>query len=363
MLIVVAVCGTGHLAIAQSVLSSIRKDERVLFFPTAGRLSEDGRTWHVPVHGWIFEPEESDALRQVALERVGEAVGLDPGEPMTELFKQRAGWFLVDNERFKRISIRVGDRTHTFPGSEPDGHFFGEVRIAVEEAARLAPDGLLRFSAITRDSDDRRFDGVANLIAPEGITVISDIDDTIKLTESTDTPQMLRNTFLHEFRAIKGMPELYQRWAKAGAEFHFVSLSPWQLYAPLTDFFEAAGLPKGAMHMRRFRVKDQSFLTLFSDALEAKSRVIGPILEAHPKRRFILVGDSGQKDPEVYGRMARTYPAQVRSIFIRDITGEPADSARYRQAFRNVPPEKWSLFTDPRTMALPPELTSANSDP
>lgn len=355
LLVVAAALGSGCLAPAQDVRSSIRSDERVLFFPTGGRVSEDGRTWVVPVHGWIFEPEEDDTLRQVALQRVGDAIGLDRGETMTDIFERRARSFLVDNERFKRISIRVGDRTHTFAGSDRDGHFQGEVQITIDEAARLAPDGRLQFSAITRDGDDRRFDGVAHLISPTGITVISDIDDTIKFTESTDTTNMIRNTFLHEFRAIDGMPKLYQRWAEAGAEFHYVSLSPWQLYEPLVECFHDVGIPEGPFHLRRFRVKDQSLLTLFADALEEKSRVIRPILEAYRKRRFVLVGDSGQKDPEVYGQMARAHPDQVLRIYIRDITGEPADSPRYEEAFRDVPREKWSLFTDPVGLTLPLE--------
>jgi phosphatidate phosphatase APP1 len=61
----------------------------------------------------------------------------------------------------------------------------------------------------------------------------------------------------------------------------------------------------------------------------------------------VLVGDSGEKDPEVYGQIAREHPAQILRIYIRDVTGDRADDARYRGAFRGIPAEKWQLFRDP----------------
>ena len=45
--------------------SPIRSDERVVFFPTAATLTADGLSWKIPIHGWIFEPEEGDLARCV----------------------------------------------------------------------------------------------------------------------------------------------------------------------------------------------------------------------------------------------------------------------------------------------------------
>ena len=58
----------------------------------------------------------------------------------------------------------------------------------------------------------------------------------------------------------------------------------------------------------------------------------------------MLVGDSGESDPEIYGALALKYPAQIQAIYIRDVTGEPRDSNRYRTAFKEVPPARWKLF-------------------
>ena len=61
-----------------------------------------------------------------------------------------------------------------------------------------------------------------------------------------------------------------------------------------------------------------------------------------------LIGDSGERDPEAYGTLARSHPAQIEHIFIRDVTGEKADAARYRAAFREVPAERWKIFIEPK---------------
>ena len=42
-------------------------------------------------------------------------------------------------------------------------------------------------------------------VPPKGVSVISDIDDTIKVTEVLDRRRMLYNTFLREFKDVTGM--------------------------------------------------------------------------------------------------------------------------------------------------------------
>jgi len=75
--------------------------------------------------------------------------------------------------------------------------------------------------------------------------------------------------------------------------------------------------------------------------------VIEPLMKQFPKRQFILIGDSGERDPEIYGELARKFPAQVSHIYIRDVTGESADSARYAEAFHDVSRVKWQIFREP----------------
>ena len=73
-------------------------------------------------------------------------------------------------------------------------------------------------------------------------------------------------------------------------------------------------------------------------------------------RSLVLVGDSGEHDPEIYGNVARMYPKRVRRIFIRAVKGEKKDDERFIKAFKGVPREKWLVFTDP-VKDLPKDLS------
>lgn len=87
--------------------------------------------------------------------------------------------------------------------------------------------------------------------------------------------------------------------------------------------------------------------------MTTKPRAIEPLLHAYPARKFVLIGDSGEQDPEVYAKMARQYPQQIVRIYIRNVTDEPADSTRYQKCFEGLPPKLWRIFEDPRSLALP----------
>ena len=63
-----------------------------------------------------------------------------------------------------------------------------------------------------------------------------------------------------------------------------------------------------------------------------------------PERRFVLVGDSGERDPEIYADLARRHPKRVAQIFIRDVTGDVMTSERYVKAFKGLPKGSWRIF-------------------
>jgi hypothetical protein len=331
--------------------SPIKPDEVVLFFPSIAHQIEDGRAWEMEVHGWIHEPEERSLFRRAAVELFRKSLGLEKADEASAIFRQRARWFLVDSERGKRISVRIGQTEYPVDVSAADGHFRGTIRLSEEEARVLAPAEAgsarrLRFQAGTRPGDGRVFAGNAQLVGPTGVSVISDIDDTIKVSNVADRKQLLANTFLREFQAVPGMASLYRRWAEEGAVFHYVSASPWQLYVPLAEFLQAAGFPHGSFHLKDFHGVGKGLVELFATPERTKRRAIEPILAPFPQRKFVLVGDSGELDPEIYGALAREHPDQIARILIRDLTGMTAcrDQDRYRTCFAGLPPEVWSVF-------------------
>lgn len=331
---------------------TLRADEEVVFFPTYARQNGDKTHWLLHVHAWVFEPETNDSVRRATFDQFRQALGLKEEEARAALFRKRAWPFLADNERGRRVRIRIGAETFTLPASGADGHCRDTIRLTAESLKRSRPAGngdaaWLPFRAVTRPGDTRKFEGKIRLVGAEGWTVVSDIDDTIKVSEVADKPALLRNTFLHEFRPVDGMAALYRRLEKDGAVFHYVSESPWQLYRPLAEFLKKEGFPEGTFHLKSFRWKDSSFFDLFTGPLDRKAKAIGPILEAFPRRKFVLVGDAGEKDPEAFGALARKYPTQVRRVLILDPAGSDRPG-RYAQAFRDVPRGVWQVFRDPK---------------
>ena len=351
MLVVAGTLGCGRSARAQ-----IRADEEVIFYPSYGARLPGETDWRLEVRGWIFEPEKDSLTRATTLALFREYLDLDRDSPSMEFFEPRARAFLVDNERGKTVTIRLGERRFRLAESSPDGLFSDTLRLAPEtvEALRRV-DGkytdILTYEAELPAGDTRRFTGSIYLIGSQGLSVISDIDDTIKITEVQDREALLANTFLREFEAVPGMAALYRAWAAAGARFHYVSASPWQLYEPLAEFLQTAGFPVGTFHLKPFRWKHLASGAMFESPEAHKREAIKPILDAFPRRRFILVGDSGEKDPEIYGAIAREYPRQIERIFIRNVTDEAPDTPRFREAFADLERGQWVVFDRPESLA------------
>lgn len=335
--------------------SSIKDDEHVILFPTFA--FEEGSSWTGHIRGWTYEPETGSARNRLAraLETlITQRFGLSREELQRETaesnspFAQRANMFLVDNERGKRLSVSIAGQTVTLGGSEKNGHFEGEVKLP---AAAGRPGDWIEVRALMRPGDGRVFAGRVQLIPRTGISVISDIDDTIKHSQVRDKVQLGLNTFFRDFRATPGMAELYKRWGSAGdVVFHYVSGSPFQLYPDLVDFARKDGFPEGSFHLRRFRLKDGSVAEFFGDPLAFKLGAIRPILGRFRERRFILVGDSGERDPEVYAKLASEFP-NVAAILIRDVTNEGLDSPRYDTLFSRLPESvERRVFRDTREL-------------
>ena len=332
---------------SSSPASELKKDEEIVFFPSLAQKVAKGAIWETEIHGWVYEPEQ----RSVALELFRKSLGVkreEVSDSENALFTERARAFMVDNERGKPISIRVGEKVHAVGKSEPNGHVSGRVRIPAEDLTSER----VSFYAVLPAGDSRVFAGEIHRLDAAGLSVISDLDDTIKVSEVRDRKALLMNTFFRPFKPVDGMASIYQSWAKAnGAKFHYVSASPWQLYPSLADFVLANDFPAGTFHLRPFRWKDETFFDLFKSPEKYKLSTIEPILKRFPGRRFVLIGDSGEKDPEIYATLARKFPKQVVRILIRDVTNEAAESDRYRLPFKGLPATLWSVFRDPKEVA------------
>ena len=72
-----------------------------------------------------------------------------------------------------------------------------------------------------------------------------------------------------------------------------------------------------------------------------------------PHCDFVLVGDSGEQDPEVYAALIRKFPEQIKKIYIRNVTNEEAGNDRFNAVFGDIDPDRWLLFDSPAGLELP----------
>ena len=184
-----------------------------------------------------------------------------------------------------------------------------------------------------------------------GRTVISDIDDTIKDTRVKLGTSHIPNPAiifdgLRTWHPVHGMAGVYRKkWgpfpgqgpvtktARRRSTIIYVSAGPCSYRKRLRRVIPEWNFPEGRIVLRKGGPLAPP---------DYKTTAIAPIMAASPQRHFILVGDSGEHDPECYGELARNFLDQVEGIYIRKISGE--EFSRYDRAFHGVPRRKIHFF-------------------
>lgn len=344
----------------------------IVFFPTYARRLPGERRWQATVAGMISRPLPAKSHRRtLAIGVIKRLLELDDAQLQSEVFQRRADAFLFQRVAGERVSITLGGRRIDAGQSDRVGHFQHVIDLedddidAMAEASGSAGSRggcrWLSYDAAIAADDDRNdaqparaTAGRIHVIDDDGLSVISDIDDTVKVTNVANRRELLANTLLREFAAVPGMAEVYRHWQEAGTAFHYVSASPWQLANCLGGFLRDAGLPSGSMHLKLFRLKDSTPLRRLPSRKRSKRRIIEHIMADFPRRKFLLVGDSGERDPEVYAEVARRHPDRVGGVAIRQVDGKPPREkvrSRLDRLARRVPGGRWHVFTDPAELA------------
>jgi phosphatidate phosphatase APP1 len=152
------------------------------------------------------------------------------------------------------------------------------------------------------------------------VGVISDIDDTILETGVQRVGHMVKQTITGSALTrtpFEGAPELYRDLAAGGNPVFYVSSSPWNLHSFLVAFLEHRVFPRGPVLLRD--------LLGTTAGREQKAVRLHEILDLHPDLRFVLIGDSGERDPEIYAELVRDYPGRVIAVYIREVRLDPGD--------------------------------------
>lgn len=158
-----------------------------------------------------------------------------------------------------------------------------------------------------------------------GLAVVSDIDDTVLDSKVTHKFELLKNTLLNTPFTMKTFPGTKDLLATADAghrPIFYLSGSPWSLHDRTQEFFDLQGFPHGTVILRRYSAESL-------DPFEFKHPHLLELFDAFPHKKFILLGDDGEKDPEVYAAVRKERPGRVQAVYIHDVTGAKSTDGRF----------------------------------
>ena len=217
-------------------------------------------------------------------------------------------------------------------------HFGGSMADAIADA-----EGHFQLVLRTGDAPDDRFWHHARieLLDPPGqgaeaavaiprrprFGVISDLDDTVLRTDVRNVLRMAREVLFgnaHTRVPFAGVGAFYRALHDAHGTANpvfYVSSSPWNLHDLLDEFLRLHRIPPGPMHLRDWGISRAEVLPTVHHG--HKRAAIDQILGTYPDLPFILVGDSGQEDPEIYRDVVHDFPDRILAVYIRSVIPDP----------------------------------------
>lgn len=194
------------------------------------------------------------------------------------------------------------------------------------------------------------------LVPPPGAAfgVISDMDDTVLQSNVASFLRAARLVLLenaHTRMPFHGVAAFY-RALQAGTgltgpnPIFYVSKSPWNLYDVIVQFLERQEIPVGPILLRDWDVVPERGTKGF------KTREIEEIFQTYPTLPFILVGDTTQKDPEIYREILRAFPGRVLAVYIRNVSATADRSTAVKKLAEEVRAENATLILADDTRAM-----------
>lgn len=329
--------------------------DNTAYQPVSPNQSARQASWQVEVIACIFEKNEGNEFGEFVA-TVCDLIGLDGEVGGDKEVRQRIAHRLrpfVD----KVVPQRLINLEISLPNSSTQTHEIGptdESGIADQVVCTGAHYIEDRATTRTHLQGNDQVSMNTTFSTPEGWLVVSDIDDTIKHTQTSERIGILRTTFAEEPRPIVGMPELYSHvQSELLPSWFYVSASPYNLYPFLHEFLDAH-YHQGTMLLRDFSWMDLGslFKSFTKNTQEYKVDRMEKLHGWFPRRRVVCFGDSTQKDPEAYAEIYKKYPDWVQAIVIRKVTNIPNmeernSDERFNESFKDIPDNVWKVFEKP----------------
>ncbi|MDR1861852.1 MAG: DUF2183 domain-containing protein [Candidatus Ancillula sp.] len=154
------------------------------------------------------------------------------------------------------------------------------------------------------------------------VGILSDIDDTILVSNAPAPLIALQNLlFKSPFKRkpVRKMPEFYRYLAEKlpTAPFFYLSAGPWNQFGFTKRFLASHDFPFGPIIMQDIGPDDNK---IFANTRFHKKRYLDKLLKLYPNISWLLIGDDGQHDIEIYKNFTLENPKNVTAILIRHLT-------------------------------------------
>jgi hypothetical protein len=184
----------------------------------------------------------------------------------------------------------------------------------------------------------------AYLVPSQGLTVVSDIDDILRVTKIYLPKQGILNTFAKPFTPWLNMPSIYANWARSvpNLHFHYLTTTPEQVTRNYMEFI-FANYPLGSFDTRPLNFSN------IKETFHIRKFLLDKIFETFPQRKFVLIADTSNSDVmKAYPQMAIEHPNQVQCILLRNTSATDKDYFPYDTSrFKKLDQEKYMFFITP----------------
>lgn len=250
----------------------------------------------------------------------------------------------IDTDEAENVHVTITvDGTSYSSTTDDDGTF----DLEVSGLKSPLPVGTVPFTITMRSAGFelvRGGEGILHVFPDRGVLVVSDIDDTIVQTHVTDPSRLVKEVLTREGAELKPVAGAGTCWSaakQAGAVgFVYLSGSPQNFRARIRTFLDVQGMPAGPILLKNVGSDDMLVQHAY------KTQRLTWLLQMFPGLAFVLVGDDGERDPEIYSELKRRFPGRRISVVIRNTTGAPVDSPRF--AGLSVVPD---YAADPKVLA------------
>ncbi|CAE7128496.1 unnamed protein product [Rhizoctonia solani] len=187
------------------------------------------------------------------------------------------------------------------------------------------------------------------LVPPQGVTLVADIDDILRVTRIYQPADGLRNSFALPYVPWMNMPEILKGWEQKvqGIHFHYLTTTPIKV----TQFYESfiyANYPLGSFDIRPLN------LTTVDQIFQVRKVNLHRVFETFPQRKFVLLADTSNGDVmKQYPAMVTDFPGQVQCILLRNTSAtDSGDHFPYdTSGFKNIDNSTYMFFRTPDDLA------------